>query len=159
MLFDADALEDRFLSRLQQAVSDGYLKWAGLIGDESEANNMPKLPGVALLLRRGAFADPEGIDVTRQIGVVEWSVYASGTNLRERGVKSGRKGATGAYHAMMVAIQYSVGFLMTADPLEHSGFPIWLDSFELASIDQQAGRAMYEIGFRHQWSIVEFGFD
>lgn len=159
MLFDLDILEDRAITRMQQAVTDGLLAFAGAIGDEDEASKTPKLPALSLLFRRATFSDPQTIDITRQLGLVEWSVFASGTNLRERGKRSGRKGATGAYHAVMVAIQYLEGFGMTTDSNSGVYFPMTIRSVELAALDQAAQRAMYEMQVVHEWPVAEFGFD
>ena len=153
-MFDAEALEDILVERLQEAVTDGLVEWAGMIGDEAETvNGLPKMPGLAVLFRRAAWDRPHGIDVTRQLGVVEWSVYAAGVNLRDSGLRAGRRGATGAYHAAMVAIRYLVGFNIA------DGFPLWVNSVDLASYDPRSEKAIYELSFQHEWSLVEFPYE
>lgn len=161
MEFNADVLEDRLLARYQQAVDAGLLAWVGLIGDEEEAAKMPKRPGLAILLRRGAFSRPDGVDVVRQDGIVEWSVFAGGSNLRERGLKSGRRGPSGAHHALRIAIRYGVGFPMTdnVDLEDANGFPLELSTFNLVGMDQKAGSALYEVSLQHDWPIVEYGYE
>lgn len=153
MDFDIDLLEDRIVTHGKEAVSAGLLSWFDIIGSEEEAARMPKVPGVAVLLRRGGFGDPMGIDVTRSIGVIEWSFFARGENLRKPGLRSGRKGARGAYHAMNVVWQYFYGWEIDA------GVPMWIESFDLVELDRKAGFAMYEVALRHQRSVVQLGYD
>lgn len=152
MIFDVEALEDTLVARLQEAVADGMIEWAGVVGDEAEVANatgIERLPGLAVLFRRAAFDAPMTIDVTRQTGIVEWSIFAAGKNLRQKGLRAGRRGATGAYHATMVATRYLVGFEIA------EGFPVRLNTIDLASYDPRSERAMYELSIQHEWQLVE----
>lgn len=150
--FDPEALEDVIVARLQDAVTDGLIEWAGVIGDDAETQSI-RLPGIAILFRRAAFDRPNSVDVTRQIGIVEWSIFAGGKNLRAAGLRSGRRGATGAYHATMVAIRYLVGFNVA------DGFPMWVNSVDLGSYDPRSEKAVYELAFQHEWPLVEYPYD
>lgn len=157
-LFNPEPLEDRLLDRYQLAVDVGLLEHVRVVGDEEEAMQMPKLPGLSLLLRSATFGENEGIGGVRQLGVVEWSVFAAGVNLRTRGARAGRRGARGAYHALAIAIKYGVGFEMGMSVLT-VGFPISLAGFQLAGFDQAAGKAVYEVRLQHEWLLVEDGMD
>lgn len=160
MEFDPIILEDRLLARYQQAVDAGLLAWAGLIGTEAEASKMPKLPGVSILLRRGGLSAPRLLgnagEGKAQEGIIEWTLYAGGQNLRERGKRTGRRGDVGAYYALSMAMRLADGFIMTlADDLP--GFPLWIDSFDLATFDQPTGLSIYEIAVRHEWAFDDEG--
>lgn len=159
MIFEPDALEDRLLARYEIARDAGYVKWVGLIGSEEDANNMPKLPGIAILLRRGIISRPETVDGTRQLGRVHWSIFAAGENVRLIGKGSGRRGPGGAYAALKAVLRFGEGFLMTHDPSEEQGFPLSAESFDLAGFEQKTGRRVYEVEMSHDWFFVEDGFD
>lgn len=158
MNFPIDVLRARLLARYKEAVSAGLLAWAGVIGRERDANSMPKLPGVALLLQAGGFSPPHGVGgPTRQIAVIEWTAYAAGQDMKARG-SSGAGGARGADYALQMAMEIASGFEMKAQETD-VGFPIWIDRFELAGFDQPTGKFVYEVALRHEWNFVEEGFD
>lgn len=159
MRFPANVLQDRLLARYQEAVDAGLLAWAGLINSENDAARMPKMPGAAILLRRGGLSLPHGVGgPVRQVGIVEWSVYAGGQDLKETGRRAGQRGARGGNYALEMVMKIGDGFLMRETD-EEDGFPIWIDSFDLAGFDQPAGKFVYEVALRHEWDFVEDGFD
>lgn len=158
-LLNVEDLEDQILARLQLAVTDGVISWAGTVGDESEVLvKASALPAIAVLFRRGYFSAPHAVDTTRQTGIVDWSIFALGKNLRERGLGAGRLGATGAYNSVKVAIQYLMGLEMITEG-GTQGFPLYLVSYDLAALDPASGKAMYELLFRHEWELVEHDRD
>lgn len=160
MRFNARVLEDRLLARFQEAVDAELLAHASLIGAEQEASRIPKVPGVALLLRSAGLTNPRGVgDPVQQEGIVEWSAFAVGQNLRERGARSGRRGDMGAYYALEMVMKVASGFEMKLTD-DEDGFPLWVDSFNLATFDQPSGgKAIYEVALRHEWIFTQEGFE
>lgn len=158
MNFPIGHLRQRLLDRYLEAVEEGLLAWAGLIGKEADAGKMPKMPGVALLLSAGGFSPPHGVGgPQRQMAIIEWTAFAGGQDHRGTG-KSGYAGARGGDYALEMTMQIAEGFEMRASD-DAPGFPIWIDRFALWAMDQPAGKFVYEVALRHEWNFVEEGFD
>lgn len=153
---DLQALSVSIVGRLQEAVADGELEWAGAIGDEAETDKAPagaKVPGAAVLFKRAQFGDPQLIDVMQQTATLSWSVFAAGQNLREKGMNAGRLGSTGAYHAIMAVLKYLCGYEVV------SGIPLRVEFIEIASFNSATGRTIFEVGFTHEWTVVQDGYE
>jgi hypothetical protein len=158
MRFPVQTLRQRLLTRYQEAVDAGLLAWAGLVGSEADAARMPKMPGAAILLQRGGLSLPHGVGgPVRQVGIVEWTVYAGGQDQKATG-RAGAAGPRGGDYALEMVMQIGDGFLMRESDAE-DGFPLWIDSFDLAGFDQPAGKFVYEVALRHEWNFVEEGFE